>query len=430
MKGGRVARGRQSEGGRDERPGERSPGREELRRGATQRDIARLAGVSQATASSVLSGGAQRVAPETRRRVLEAAAELGYRANPLAQGLKGAPTGLLGVIVRDLGAPAAALVCRELAHLAPEYGFDVLITDAADRTATFLRLARLMESRLCEGIVLVGELADQAEAWASSGVGVPMLALLHSGKNVPFPVVQVDNAAGIDQAVAHLAALGHERIGYVGTAWLSGVQARETAFRQSMQRRELALREEDVIVTAPSREGGAQVVRELMRRPSRPLALVASTDLIASGIVREAQRLGVHVPQGLSVVGFDDIPEAALLQPSLTTVRQPYREMAQRALHFFQGLRRDEEVGSLGTIPSRLVVRESTAPPSYGRHRPPGFRDPAGLRSPGERRRPARTESAGDVLSPDVAGETVPGGAREAAVGRVSAEGSAPRERP
>lgn len=388
------------------------------RRGATQRDIARLAGVSQATASSVLSGGAQRVAPETRRRVLAAAAELGYRANPLAQGLKGAPTGLLGVIVRDLGAPAAALVCRELAHLAPEYDFDVLITDAADRTATFLRLARLMESRLCEGIVLVGELADQAEAWASSGVEVPMLALLHSGKNVPFPVVQTDNAAGIDQAVAHLAALGHERIGYVGTAWLSGVRAREAAFRQSMQARGISLREDDVIVTAPSREGGAQVVRELLRRPSRPLALVVSTDLIASGVVREAQHLGVHVPQGLSVVGFDDIPEAALLQPSLTTVRQPYREMAQRALHYFQGLRRGEEPGSLGTIPSRLVVRESTAPPSYGRHRPPGFRDPAGRRP-----QAARDERPTGASVP-------PGGGRGAVRDGRLAEGSAPREHP
>lgn len=336
---------------------------------ATQKDIARRAGVSQATVSSVLSGGLQRVAPETRELVLRVAAEAGYRANPLAQALKGVPTKLLGVVVRDLSAPAAGVVCCELARIAPEFDFDIVIMDAADSTATFLRMAWIMESHLCEGVVLVGELADQADLTWQSAPDIPIVGVLQSGMNAAFPVVTTDDSIGIREAVAHLASLGHEHIGFIGTTWLSGVQARVQEYVNAMRDRGLTVQNEDVVLTAANREGGAAALRELLRRPDRPLAVITATDMIASGVVREAQRLGVRVPTDLSVVGFDDIPEATILQPSLTTIRQPFREMAERVLYYFAEQRRKtKQEGVLaGLIPSRLVVRESTGPPRADR---------------------------------------------------------------
>lgn len=334
------------------------------RRRVTQQEVARRAGVSQATASYVLSGDSERVGEATRARVLQAARELDYRANPLAQGLRGAPTGLLGVVLRDLRAPAVGELCSELAHAAPDHGFDVLITDAADRTDTFARLVSLMRSRLFDGILLVGELADQrAVLLDATGPDLPCLALLHAGTSLPFPCVRTDDAAGIEQALAHLVGLGHERIAYVGTTWLSGVRAREVAFRDAAAKLGLAVAADDILATAPTREGGGEAAQALLRRAEPPTAVVAATDVLASGVVREATRLGWRIPRDLSVVGFDDIPEAALLQPALTTVHQPYRELAQRALLYFRVAREGHQPRLPSPLHPTLVVRESTSSP-------------------------------------------------------------------
>lgn len=329
----------------------------------------------------------------TRQRVLEVAKEIGYQPNVLARVMKGKETGLLGIILRDGSAPTGSELCRTLMRKAPCYGYDIVLTDAANSASTLLRLANLMKSRLCDGLFLVGELPDQDMHWdAYERIGVPTVALLH-GQHEAYPGVKVwaDARPGLEQALDHLRALGHRRIGYVGSDLLHGLKERGDIFAQLMEEHHLPLRREHFIATDFSRDGGAEALRKLMSLSSPPTAVVACTDLMASGMLQEARRLGVSVPTDLSVVGYDDNSTAALCYPALTTVRQPLTEMAELALDWFRARRG-------GVIPppenlkvgTELVVRDSTTTVAHPRSRPTESPARKKLRGPsGPRRRRA-----------------------------------------
>lgn len=330
----------------------------------TQRDVARRAGVSQALTSYVLAGVKGKSSEETKKRVLKAARELGYQPNLLARGLRGGRTGLLGVIVRDSSAPAAVEVCRALFREGPQLGFDVMLTDAAGSPATLLRLASLMRTRLCDGLVLVGELHDQAHVWKDyPDTDIPTVAVLQDGPASKTWSVQVDSAAGIRQAVGHVVALGHRSLGFVGADYLVAVRRRRELFQQIVAERRLGLCPQHLVTTELSRDGGARGLRQLLRQGTPPTAVVAAADLLASGILREAPRCGLRVPEDLSIVGFDDIPEAELLQPPLTTLRLPVERIARAVLGYFTSVPESVTEQALCLLEPTLVVRGSTAPP-------------------------------------------------------------------
>ncbi len=331
----------------------------------TVRDVARRAGLSQAAVSYALAGPSPRVSDQTRQRVLQAAAELGYQPNVLARVMKGKEAGLLGIIVRDGGAPTAAEVCRTLMTRAPAYGYDIILTDAGNSATTLLRLANLMKSRLCDGLFLVGELPDQDMHWdAYERLGVPTVALLHGDERAyPGTRVSVERRSGLREALDHLYELGHRHIGFVGSDLLNGLKERRRTFVSLMRERGLPLPKESLLLTDFSREGGRDAMRRLMSMASPPTAVLACADLVASGMLVEARRAGVAVPGDISVVGYDDNPEAEYSCPTLTTVHQPIAEMADRALEWFQS-RRAGGASSLDNlvVNATLVVRESTGP--------------------------------------------------------------------
>lgn len=330
----------------------------------TQREVAERAGVSQAAASYALAGSMTKVSQATRERVLLAAQELGYQPNLLARGLRGVGTGLLGIIVRDISAAASTEVCRALLHQAPAVGYDMLLTDAADSAQTLLRLARIMKSKLCEGLILVGELPDQDVVWDEyEKLGVPTVALLQGARDLPITKVAVDNAAGVKLGLDHLVGLGHTRIGYVAAEWMHGLHDRLEAFRTLSRQMGLVVRDDDIVSTGFSREGGAAALQQYLAARDRPSAVMIATDLMASGFLREALRRGVAVPSSLSVVGFDDITEAALTYPALTTVRQPFDDMAAAALACFARQKERRSVPRDVMLAPSLTIRETTAPP-------------------------------------------------------------------
>ena len=335
----------------------------------TQAEVARRAGVSQTTASYVLSGVPNRVSAATRERVLRAAEQLNYQPNLLARGLRGSSTGLLGIIVRDISAAAAAAVCRALLHSAPQSGYDMVLTDAADDVKTLLRLAQLMKSRLCDGIVLVGELPGEDIIWDDyARLGIPTVAILHGGTDLPVASVLLDNEAGVRHAVEHLLALGHERIGFVGSTLLRGVQQRGEFFRAVMRDHGMSIRPDHLVNVELSREGGAAGLLHLLDQREPPTAIMAATDLLACGMVHEAARRRIAIPDQLSIMGFDDVPEAAVAWPPLTTVRQPFEEFARRALAMFESGPPNPKGARLQVIlQPELIVRETTAGPQRAR---------------------------------------------------------------
>ena len=332
----------------------------------TMRDVATATGVSQSTVSRVLSGATTVVpiAPETRERVLEAARRLGYRPNPLARGLRGARTMLLGVIVREILDPFFASAVEALSTEAARRGYNVVLGTAHARANEAIALWGVLEARHCDAIVLLGDTRDQPRLLDDLGnARVPVVALWQGSRPTRIPSVSVDNRLGIDLVMDHLAGLGHERIAFVGGRRLGDIAEREDAYKAVMERNGQRPRKGYVTETANSATGGRESLRALLRLAQPPTAVVCATDVLAVGVLHEAHERGLSVPTDMSVTGFDDIPMAAFTVPALTTVRMPITEMVLSAVAMVI----DEQVGGSPPHPilaPTLVVRDSSSSPS------------------------------------------------------------------
>jgi DNA-binding LacI/PurR family transcriptional regulator len=311
------------------------------------RDIAEATGVSQSTVSRVLSGTptAVPIAETTRKRVLATAAQLGYRPNPLARGLRGAPTMLLGVIVRDITDPFFA---GALGHA----------HESADEAQA---LTGILEARHCDALLFLGDLRDRPTLIEElQGCRIPVVALWHGSRESGIPTVSVDNRSGIMAVVDHLAGLGHERIAFAGPRGrLGDITEREDAFVASVHGHDLATPEAYRIDAINTYRGGAAALDELMELAAPPTAIVAPTDVLAMGMLHAAHARGLRVPEDISISGFDDIPEAAFTVPALTTVRMPTEAMVLAAVDLAIGP--EEVLGDFHPmLEPELIIRGST----------------------------------------------------------------------
>jgi DNA-binding LacI/PurR family transcriptional regulator len=363
----------------DRDPTNRLPGRRD--RPSTMKDIALATGVSRSTVSRILNDTPLTVpiAKETRERVLAAARDLEYRPNPLARALRGAPTMLLGAIVRDITDPFFSGAIEAISGAARARGYNIVLGLAHARATEAFELATVLEARQCDGIILLGDMGDQPRLLADlRGAHVPVVAMWHGTRLDLIPGVQVDNHHGITLAVAHLRELGHRRIAFIGGRMLGDIRERQAAYSEAVSEilGEIPPGYVQHVVNSP--EGGEDAFAALLRTEPRPTAVVASTDVLAIGVLRAALLHGVKVPDQLSVVGFDDIPMATSTVPDLTTVRMPIAAMAAEAVSLAVGTEHDigdgprhaearaPEARTRGhsivrVFPPTLVVRGSTA---------------------------------------------------------------------
>jgi DNA-binding LacI/PurR family transcriptional regulator len=344
-------------------------GRDRSRAVPTMRDIASEAGVSQSTVSRVLNDVATRVpiTAETRARVHEAARQLGYRPNPLARGLRGAPTMLLGAVVRDITDPFFAGAIEALSGEARSRGYNVVLGHAHGRADEAIALTAVLETRHCDAIVLLGDVQDQPRLLKDLRDSiVPVVALWQGSSPLDVPTVDVDNRAGIRAGLEHLASLGHERIAFVSARLLGDIREREAAFVEFMGERFGAVPDGLIRQVPNSPSGGEAAARTLLGLERPPTAIVTSTDALAIGVLHEAHSLGFAVPHALSVVGFDDIMFAGHTIPALTTLRMPMTEIVRAGIELAIDAARDPRQPREPTvkiIPPSLIVRGSTAPP-------------------------------------------------------------------
>ncbi len=349
----------------DESPGSGAPGG----RPTTMRDIAREASVSQSTVSRVLNDAPTRVpiAAETRERVTLAARRLRYRPNPLARGLRGAPTMLIGAVVRDITDLFFAGAIEALSVEAMARGYNVVLGHAHGRADEALALTAVLETRHCDAIVLLGDVQDQPRLLGDLKDSlVPVVALWQGSSALGVPTIDVDNQAGVRAAVEHVAGLGHQRIAFIGGRPLGDIREREAAFLEAMTERFGGVRDGYLQHVANTPAGGATAVEVLLRLAEPPTAIVASTDTLAFGVLHAAHALGRRVPNDLSVVGFDDILLASHTVPALTTLRMPAQEIVREGLDIAIELARNpgqRPERTVKVIPPRLIVRQSTAPP-------------------------------------------------------------------
>jgi DNA-binding LacI/PurR family transcriptional regulator len=334
----------------------------------TLRDVAEIAGVSQSTVSRILSGAptAIPIAATTRARVIAAAKRLDYRPNPLARGLTGARTMLLGAVVRDITDPSFPAIIEAVTAEAKAHGYDVVLGHAQGVADEALELWGVLESRHCDAILLLGDLSDQPALIESlETTREPVVALWHGARSTVLPTVNVDNRSAIMTVMEHLASLGHERIAFVGRRQLGDIVERAEAYQEFHRRRDRDLPSAYLQDAANEYEGGMDALDRLMALPDPPTAVVGATDVLGLGVMHAALRRGLRVPHDISVTGIDDIPATHVVIPTLTTMRMPVRPMVKAAI--------DIAIGSLGQEPdpavethpvfeAELVVRESTGP--------------------------------------------------------------------
>lgn len=335
----------------------------------TMRDIAAVAGVSQSTVSRVLSGrpSAIPIAKGTRDRVVAAAEKVGYRPNPHARGLRGAATMLLGVVVRDITDPLYSGILEALAQAARAYGYNVVLGTVHGEADEAVALTAVLETRHCDAIILLGEMRDQPRLMAElEKTQVPTVAAWAGSRRVGMPVVGVDNRAGVTEAVEYLIGLGHRRVGMIAGRRFVDFVERRTAWLEAMAAHELPPPATYCrwSINDPASAGAAML--ELMSLPDPPTAVIASTDIMAIGALHAAEVKGLRVPEDVSVVGFDDLPVSAFMNPALTTVHMPIWEIAKIAV--------DEAISRVApekrhlpfvaqVVRPWLVIRDSCAPP-------------------------------------------------------------------
>jgi DNA-binding LacI/PurR family transcriptional regulator len=339
-------------------------------RAVTMKDVAAAAGVAQSTVSRVLNDTPGRIAvsAKTSERVRAIASELGYTPHPLARALRGAPTMLLGAVVRDITDPFFAYAIEALTTECHERGYSVMLGHARAKADEALALTAVLETRQCDAIVLVGDFLGEQRLVEDLRVAqLPVVALWHGSERQgrPFPTVAVDAAAGIGAALDHLTALGHRRIAYVGDASRYVIRDRELAYLEYLASAGLLQPEGYVCHVMNTIGSGERALSMLLRLAQQPTAIVAATDTLAFGLIHAAYAHGIGVPKDLSIVGFDDIPLAAGTVPALTTLRMPITEMVAAGVELAVGdagwLPGDPQPPPRVVFQPKLIVRGSTA---------------------------------------------------------------------
>jgi DNA-binding LacI/PurR family transcriptional regulator len=330
-------------------------------RPAVMVDVARLAGVSHQTVSRVLNGHPS-VRDETRERVLTAVRQLNYRPNALARGLAGRRSRVLGVVSFDtiLYGPAATLLGVERAARAAGYGVSIVALERIDHAGISSALDTLAEQSVA-GVVIIAPFTNAAAALRSLPTGIPAV-VVESGTSGPLPAISVDQVAGARLAVRHLLDLGHRTVWHVrGPAdWLEA-RDRADAWRATLE--EAGRPVPPVLEGDWSARSGYEAGWRLLDRDVS--AVFCANDQQALGLLRALHERGVRVPEDISVVGFDDIPEAAFMSPPLTTVRQDFDEVGRRCLATLLDLLDASSAGDVTPRPRvapSLVTRASTAP--------------------------------------------------------------------
>lgn len=326
----------------------------------TIRDVAEQAGVSVATVSKVIN---QRygVAAETMARVQAVISELGYEASLVAQSLRNHRTNVIGILVADLE-PFSTELLKGAADAIRGSGFELVVYSAGGRTGDMVGWERRYLSRLSgtlvDGAVLVTPTVVDVQ------YGAPVVAVdPHTGTS-DFPTVDADNLRGARLATEHLLHLGHRRIALLaGRPDLQSAKLREQGYREALAAAAVPFDDALVRVGGYDPDLSKLAAHELLTQPQPPTAVFAANDVTAIATIEVALDLGLRVPEDVSVVGFDNIPESALCTPPLTTVNQPIRTMGERAVELLIRLIREQpvEVTHL-TLDTGLVVRGSTAP--------------------------------------------------------------------
>jgi LacI family transcriptional regulator len=342
-------------------------------------DVARQAGVSITTVSRVLTGSAHPVRQATRERVLEAARQLNYSPSALAQALVRRDTRIVGVIVGDASDPYFAAIVRGVEDVARRAGYLVIVCNSDRIPSIELRYLNTLNDYRVDGVIFAGgglvdpgyveEMRRALAVFTARGAVCVSL-----GKHLfESRAVVVDNERVVQAAVEHLVRLGHKDIAYLsGPRLLTTAQQRLSGYQAALERHGLASRPELVIDGDYKYDSGLRAAEAIHAMPRKPTAVVASNDLMGIGCIVGLKNLGYRIPDDISIAGVDDIPQAEIVDPPMTTVALPLYDLGAAGMEtLIQARSGKASAAQVVTLPHRLVVRRSTAPPGLPAAQPP-----------------------------------------------------------
>ncbi|MBN1992325.1 MAG: LacI family DNA-binding transcriptional regulator [Anaerolineae bacterium] len=332
----------------------------ERRELVTIKDIAKAAGVSHTTVSRALKNNPA-ISPETRARIQTLAQKMGYTPSAVAQSMRAQRTRTVGMVVTTIADPFVVQVVEGVESAAQQAGYSVLLCTSHDEPKREIDVVDTLHRRRVDAIIITSSRVGSLYGERLDRIRVPIVLINNQGEGQYLYSVAVDDRQGAQLAVEHLLALGHRRIGYIGTVRRPrSSQRRLDGYRQALDK--AGIRSEAALISpilsADDWQQGQEALAHLLA--AKATAVFCYNDLMAIALLTACRQRKLAVPAELSVVGFDDIEPARYITPALTTVNQPRFKLGQLAMRMTLDLL-DEQAGQNQLLSCALVVRESTA---------------------------------------------------------------------
>lgn len=301
----------------------------------TMRDVARLAGVSQPTVSRVLNNTPSTipVSKETRQKVLEAVKKLGYRPNMTARSLRTQQTQMIALLIADISNAFYHPIARTIQVIAQQHNYDVIIANSDHQYENEKHFCEAVIRRPVDGIIMVPiHLTDEDIDRFITLTQTPVVVIGEQIKHPDVDVVWADDEKATFEAITWLIEeRGYSQVGFLGVPdeYPPGPR-RWRGFKRAMEHAGLAINPEYVFQGDFTLEGGHRIAQQLLAQQDWPPVLFAVNDLMAIGLILELQDAGYNIPGDIAVMGFDDIPEASIIRPQLTTIAQTPVEIGQK----------------------------------------------------------------------------------------------------
>ena len=327
-------------------------------------DVAAKAGVSFGTVSRVVNNNVH-VKEETRQRVLAAMQDLGYVANRQARSLAGGKTNSIGLLVPDLGTSYIGEITRGIDGELGLSGLDLILYTTHRTASKEANYVANLAKGMVDGLLLVLPRSPADYIGTLTSHKFPFVLIDHQGTGQDCAAVGATNWQGAYNATEYLIKLGHQRIGFI-TGWmdLGCAEDRLDGYKSALRTHHLTESPELIYEGTFFQQDGFKGAAGFLDLPNPPTAILASNDVMAMGAMDAVRSRGLRVPEDVSIIGFDDIPQSAFVHPALTTVHQPLEQMGRVATQMLLDLLNNPEERSYRLeLPTELVIRDSTAPP-------------------------------------------------------------------
>lgn len=328
----------------------------------TINDVARLAGVSTTTVSHFING-TRHISDDLRERVESAIAELGYRPNSLARGLRRGESKTIGLIVPDNSNPFFAEILRSIENIGYSNGYSVILCNSDSDIQKEIAYTDLLFAKQVDGIVFITTNNSCEHLQQLTDAGIPLVVIDRDIPLVGTDVLLVDNFQGGYAATRYLIELGHTRVACIaGPSRLTPSADRVNGYKKALAEAGIQEHPQWIVDGDFQFQGGESGIAQLLALPEKPTAVFACNDLMALGVLRGLRKAKISVPREISVVGFDDIPLTSVVSPALTSIAQPVQEISRLAFELLidriQNKNSAHEEKRI-VLPTQLVIRES-----------------------------------------------------------------------